>query len=244
RILQPGPNFKLPWPIESVRKVNATEIKTFSNQVPVLTRDENIVNVSLNVQYQISDPRKYLFGSRNADLVLEQAAQSAVREQVGRSDLNTVLNNRGPLAIASKDRLQAALDAYNTGLAVTGVTLPDARPPEEVKPAFDEVNGAQQVRERLINEAQAYAAKVVPEARGQGARTRTGAEGYKQATISKAEGDADRFTLLQAQYAGAPEVTRKRLWLETVQKVLSENRKVIGSDGRQVIYVPLPADAS
>lgn len=102
RILQPGPNFKLPWPIESVRKVNATEIKTFSNQVPVLTRDENIVNVSLNVQYQISDPRKYLFGSRNADLVLEQAAQSAVREQVGRSDLNTVLNNRGPLAVASR----------------------------------------------------------------------------------------------------------------------------------------------
>ncbi|APO96810.1 FtsH protease activity modulator HflK [Xanthomonas vesicatoria] len=243
RILQPGPNFKLPWPIESVRKVNATEIKTFSNQVPVLTRDENIVNVSLNVQYQISDPRKYLFGSRNADLVLEQAAQSAVREQVGRSDLNTVLNNRGPLAIASKDRLQLALDAYNTGLAVTGVTLPDARPPEEVKPAFDEVNGAQQVRERLINEAQAYAAKVVPEARGQGARTRTGAEGYKQAVISKAEGDADRFTLLQEQYVGAPEVTRKRLWLETVQKVLSENRKVIGSDGRQVIYVPLPADS-
>ncbi|CAD0347285.1 MULTISPECIES: FtsH protease activity modulator HflK [Xanthomonas] len=242
RILQPGPNFKLPWPVESVRKVNATEIKTFSNQVPVLTRDENIVNVSLNVQYQISDPRKYLFGSRNADLVLEQAAQSAVREQVGRSDLNTVLNNRGPLAIASKDRLQAALDAYNTGLSVTGVTLPDARPPEEVKPAFDEVNGAQQVRERLINEAQAYAAKVVPEARGQGARTRTGAEGYKQATVSKAEGDADRFTLLQEQYANAPEVTRKRLWLETVQKVLSENRKVIGSDGRQVIYVPLPAD--
>ncbi|MFC7519212.1 FtsH protease activity modulator HflK [Xanthomonas populi] len=244
RILQPGPNFKLPWPVESVRKVNATEIKTFSNQVPVLTRDENIVNVSLNVQYQISDPRKYLFGSRNADLVLEQAAQSAVREQVGRSDLNTVLNNRGPLAIASKDRLQAALDAYNTGLAVTGVTLPDARPPEEVKPAFDEVNGAQQVRERLINEAQAYAAKVVPEARGQGARTRTGAEGYKQATVSKAEGDADRFTLLQEQYANAPEVTRKRLWLETVQKVLSENRKVIGSDGRQVIYVPLPADGN
>ncbi|PPT51583.1 FtsH protease activity modulator HflK [Xanthomonas arboricola] len=244
RILQPGPNFKLPWPVESVRKVNATEIKTFSNQVPVLTRDENIVNVSLNVQYQISDPRKYLFGSRNADLVLEQAAQSAVREQVGRSDLNTVLNNRGPLAIASKDRLQAALDAYNTGLSVTGVTLPDARPPEEVKPAFDEVNGAQQVRERLINEAQAYAAKVVPEARGQGARTRTGAEGYKQAVISKAEGDADRFTLLQEQYANAPEVTRKRLWLETVQKVLSENRKVIGSDGRQVIYVPLPANVS
>ncbi len=244
RVLQPGPSFKLPWPIESVRKVNATEIKTFSNQVPVLTRDENIVNVSLNVQYQISDPRQYLFGSRNADLVLEQAAQSAVREQVGRSDLNAILNNRGPLAIAAKERLQTALTAYNTGLSVTGLTLPDARPPEEVKPAFDEVNGAQQVRERLINEAQAYAAKVVPEARGQASRTRTVAEGYKEAVLSKAEGDADRFTLLQQQYANAPEVTRKRLWLETVQKVLSENRKVIGGDGRQIIYVPMPADAN
>lgn len=242
RILQPGPNFKLPWPIESVRKVNATEIKTFSNQVPVLTRDENIVSVALNVQYRIDDPRQYLFGSRNADLVLEQAAQSAVREQVGRSDLNAVLNNRGPLATAAKERLQASLGAYHTGLVVTGLTLPDARPPEEVKPAFDEVNGAQQVRERLINEAQAYAAKVVPEARGQAARIRTVAEGYKDAVIAKAEGDADRFSLLQQQYKDAPEVTRKRLWLETVQKVLSENRKVIGGDGRQLIYVPMPAD--
>ncbi|PPT87054.1 FtsH protease activity modulator HflK [Xanthomonas theicola] len=242
RILQPGPNFKLPWPIESVRKVNATEIKTFSNQVPVLTRDENIVSVSLNVQYRIDDPRMYMFGSRDADQVLEQAAQSAVREQVGRADLNVVLNNRGPMATAARDRLQAALSAYRTGLIVTGLTLPDARPPEEVKPAFDEVNGAQQVKERLINEAQAYAAKVVPEARGQAARTRTVAEGYKEAAIARAQGDAERFSLLQQQYQNAPEVTRKRLWLETVQKVLSENRKVVGGDGRQLIYVPMPAD--
>jgi len=162
-----------------------------------------------------------------------------VREQVGRSDLNSVLNNRGPLATAARERLQAALALYNTGLVVTGLTLPDARPPEEVKPAFDEVNGAQQVRERLINEAQAYAAKVVPEARGQAARTRTVAEGYKEAAIARAQGDADRFSLLQEQYAGAPEVTRKRLWLETVQQVLSQNRKVIGGDGRQLIYVPM-----
>lgn len=244
RILQPGPNFKLPWPIESVRKVNATEIKTFSNQVPVLTRDENIVNVALNVQYRIDDPRMYVFGSRDADQVLQQAAQSAVREQVGRSDLNTVLNNRGPLATAAKERLQASLTAYRTGLVVTGVTLPDARPPEEVKPAFDEVNGAQQVKERLINEAQAYAAKIVPEARGQAARTRTVAEGYKEAAIARANGDSERFSLLQQQYKNTPEVTRKRLWLETVQQVLAENRKVIGGDGRQLIYVPMPADAA
>ncbi|MDG2524899.1 FtsH protease activity modulator HflK [Stenotrophomonas sp. HITSZ_GD] len=239
RTLQPGPNFKLPWPIESVIKVNATEIKTFSNQMPVLTRDENIVNVELNVQYRVDDPRQYKFGTFDADQVLQQAAQSAVREQVGRSDLNAVLNNRGPLATAARERLQASLTAYNTGLVVTGLTLPNARPPDEVKPAFDEVNGAQQVRERLINEAQAYAAKVVPEARGRAASTRTVAEGYKEAVTAKAQGDADRFSLLQQQYAGAPEVTRKRLWLETVQEVLAQNRKVVGGDGRQLIYVPM-----
>ena len=244
RILQPGPNFKLPWPIESVVKVNATQIKTFSINVPVLTRDENIVNVAVNVQYRVDDPRLYKFGTLDADQVLEQSAQSAVREQVGRADLNTVLNNRGPLATAAEQRLQASLAAYRTGLTVTGLTLPDARPPEEVKPAFDEVNGAQQVKERLINEAQAYAAKVVPEARGQASRARTTAEGYKQAIVARAEGDARRFSLLQAEYKNAPDVTRKRLWLETVQQVLAGNRKVVGGDGRQLIYVPMPADAA
>ncbi len=244
RILQPGPNFKLPWPIESVTKVNATQIKTFSSDVPVLTRDENIVRVSLNVQYRVDDPQLYLFGTLDADQMLEQSAQSAVREQVGRADLNTVLNNRGPLASAAEERLQASLKSYRTGLSVTGLTLPDARPPEEVKPAFDDVNAAQQVKERLINEAQAYAAKIVPEARGQASRARTTAEGYKQAAVAKATGDAERFSQLQVQYKDAPEVTRKRLWLETVQQVLSENRKVIGGDGRQLIYVPMPDNRS
>ncbi|WP_411834436.1 FtsH protease activity modulator HflK [Pseudoxanthomonas mexicana] len=239
RTMQPGPNFKWPWPIESVTKVNATKIETFSNTVPVLTRDENIVTVSLNVQYRINDPRLYLYGSRDADEVLRQASQSAVREQVGRSDLDTVLGVRGPLAASAKERLQAQLDAYRTGLVVTELNLPDARPPREVQPAFDEVNSAQQVRESLVNEAQAYAAKVVPEARGEAARLRTTAEGYKTAKIARATGDAQRFTLLQDQYKNAPEVTRKRLWLETVQQVLAQNRKVVGGDGRQLIYVPM-----
>ena len=242
RVLEPGPNFKLPWPIESVIKVNATQIKTFSSTVPVLTRDENIVSVTMNVQYRVDDSRAYLFGTVDADQVLEQVAQSAVREQVGRADLNAVLNNRGPLAVAAEDRLQEQLASFRTGLSVTGLTLPDARPPEEVKPAFDEVNGAQQVKERLINEAQAYAAKVVPEARGQATRTRTVAEGYKESVIARADGDAQRFSLLAGEYRNAPEVTRKRLWLETVQQVLAGNRKVIGGDGRQLIYVPMPAD--
>ncbi|KRG69840.1 FtsH protease activity modulator HflK [Pseudoxanthomonas dokdonensis] len=240
RIMQPGPNFKWPWPIESVTKVNATEIKTFSNTVPVLTKDENIVTVSLNVQYRIRDPRLYLYGSRSADDVLKQAAQSAVREQIGRSDLDTVLGVRGPLSASAKERLQHSLDEYRTGLVVTELNLPDARPPEEVKPAFDEVNSAQQIKDRLVNEAHAYAAKIVPEARGEAARRRTEAEGYKAALIARAEGDASRFAQLQQAYETAPEVTRKRLWLETVQQVLSKNRKVVGGDGRQLIYVPMP----
>ncbi len=244
RIMQPGPNLKWPWPIESVTKVNATEIKTFSSTVPVLTKDENIVTVSLNVQYRISDPRLYLFGSRNADEVLQQAAQSAVREQVGGADLDTVLGVRGPLGSQAKERLQASLDAYRTGLVVTELNLPNARPPQEVQPAFDEVNSAQQVRESLVNQAQAYAAKIVPEARGTAARLRTTADGYKTAKIASATGDAARFSLLQEQYQSAPDVTRKRLWLETVQQVLAGNRKVVGGDGRQLIYVPMPSQGT
>ena len=239
RILQPGPNFKLPWPIESVTKVNATEIKTFSIQVPVLTRDENIVNVSLNVQYRIDDPQ-YLFGTVDANQVLEQSAQSAVREEVGRADLNAVLNNRGPLAVAAEERLQALLKAFKTGLTVTGLTLQDARPPEEVKPAFDEVNGAQQVK--------------ASDQRSPGVRRQGRAGGpwpglarpYHRRRLSRPwfprPRVTQRFSLLQAQYKDAPEVTRKRLWLETVQQVLSENRKVIGGDGRQLIYVPMTGD--
>ncbi len=239
RIMQPGPNFKLPWPLERVTKVNATQVRTFSNQLPVLTRDENIVTVSFNVQYRVSDPQLFLFGTRDAVRVLEQIAQSAVREQIGRADLDTALNARGPLSIAASTSLQASLDAYRTGLSVTELNLQDARPPEEVKPAFDEVNSAQQMNERLVNEARAYAARIVPEARGEAQRTRTVAEGYKTASVARATGDATRFSLLLDAYRGAPDVTRKRLWLETVQEVLADNRKVVGGDGRQLIYVPM-----
>lgn len=243
RIMQPGPNFKWPWPIESMRNVEVTTIQTFSNTLPVLTSDENIVSVTVNVQYRIDDPRQYLYGTAAADQVMTQAAQSAVREQVGRATLEDVLNKRGPLATAAKDRLQAALNAYRSGMVVTDLTLPNARPPDEVKPAFDDVNSAQQSRERLVNEAQAYAARVVPEARGEAARTRTAAQGYKEAAIANAQGDADRFTLLEQQYSAAPESTRKRLWLETVEQVLAHNRKVVGGDGRQLIYVPMDPGA-
>jgi membrane protease subunit HflK len=239
RVMQPGPHLKLPWPIERVTKVDATEIRTMSDNVPVLTSDENIVHVEINVQYQVSDPQRYLFGTRQPDEVLRQAALSTMREQVGRSTLDIVLGARGALSVSARERLQASLDAYRTGLIVTELNLPNARPPEQVKPAFDDVNSAQQERERLISEARAYAAKVVPEARGEAARIRAASEGYKAAMVARAQGDADRFSLLVAEYKQAPEVTRKRLWLETVQEVMAGNRKVVGGDSRQLIYTPM-----
>ena len=239
RVMQPGPHLKWPWPIERVAMVDATSIKNFNDTVPVLTRDENIVTVEVNVQYRVDDPILYLFGTRNADEVLQQATLSAVREQVGRSDLDTVLSARSALSVSARERLQAALGEYQTGLIVTELNLPNARPPEEVKPAFDDVNSAQQDKERLENEAEAYASKIVPEARGQAARVRTEAEGYKTAAIAEATGDAERFSLLLDAYRQAPEVTRKRLWLETVESVLAGNRTIVGADGNQLIYVPM-----
>jgi membrane protease subunit HflK len=241
RVLQPGPHFKWPWPVERVVKVQATQIKTFSDTLPVLTRDENIVTVEVNVQYRVEDPKLYLFGSRDGDQVLQQATLAAVREQVGRSDLDTVLSARNALSVSARQQLQQSLREYRTGLAVTELNLPNARPPEEVKPAFDDVNSAQQDKDRARNEAEAYASKIVPEAPGQAARVRTVAEGYKSAAIARATGDSERFTLMLDQYKAAPEVTRKRLWLETVQQVLAGNRTIVGGDGKQLIYVPMPA---
>ncbi len=244
RVMQPGPNFKLPWPIEQVTKVDATTVQSYTQTVPVLTRDENIVNVSFNVQYRIGDPRLYLYGTQNAREMLEQTAISSVREQIGRANLDAVLNARLPLSTAAQKALQASLDAYRTGIVVTELNLQDARPPDEVKSAFDEVNSAQQVNERLVNEARAYAAQIVPEARGEAARIKAAAEGYKTATIARATGDAERFNLLAAQYKNAPEVTRKRLWLDTVQQVLAENRTIVGGDSRQLLYLPMPGNTT
>jgi membrane protease subunit HflK len=240
RVLQPGPHLKWPWPVERTIKVNATQSQAFNDTVPVLTRDGNMVSVELNVQYRINDPKLFLFGTRDAKKVLEQAALSTVRETVGRSDLDTVLGARGGLIGTVNRQLQASLDQYRTGLIVSELNLQNARFPDEVKDAFDEAQRANADKTTAINQAKAYAAKIVPEARGQAARLRTTAEGYRTASIARATGDAERFSLLLDQYKLAPEVTRKRLWLETVQQVLSENRKVVGGDGRQLIYVPMP----
>lgn len=240
RLMTPGPNFKLPRPFESVTKVDVTQLRSISDQVRMLTSDENIVQIEYNVQYLVADPKSYLFGARDPDDTLKQAAESAVRDVIGSSAMDQVLTGeRAALAADAKQRLQTTLDDYTTGLQVSVFNLQNARPPSEVREAFDDAISAREDRERIESEAEAYASKVVPEARGDAARIRAEAEGYKQSVIARAEGDAQRFTLLADEYAKAPEVTRKRLYLETMQDVLARNRKVYAGDGDNVLYLPL-----
>ncbi|HBK57406.1 MAG TPA: FtsH protease activity modulator HflK [Xanthomonadales bacterium] len=240
RLMTPGPNFKWPRPIERVYRVNITDVRSVSDQVRMLTRDENIVQISLNVQYLVSDPEAYLFGARNPDETLKQAAESAVRDVIGSSTMDMVLTGeRAALAADARTRLQVTLDNYRTGLQVTVFNLQDARPPNEVREAFDDAISAREDKERIESEALAYASKVVPEARGQAARIRAQAEGYRDAQVARAAGDAERFNLLYEEFRKAPEVTRKRLYLETVEQVLAENRKVYAGDGNNVLYLPL-----
>lgn len=239
RIMTPGPNFKWPWPIETVRVVDATQVVEVTDEVRVLTRDENLIDIKFNAQYRREDPRMYLFGSVDPEKTLRDAAESAVREVVGRSDMDTVLFDRAELIIAAQERLQESLDFYRTGLRVVNFNLQDARPPEEVKQAFDDAIAAREDKNRIVNEARAYASKVLPEARGVAARMRNEAQGYREATIARAQGAAERFSLLAAEYRKAPEVTRRRLYLETIQEVLANNPKVLAADDGNILYLPV-----
>ncbi len=243
RLMTPGPNFKWPRPIESVVKVNVTDIRSISDEVRMLTRDENIVQISLNVQYLVSDPQSYLFGTRDPDETLKQAAESAVRDVIGSSTMDMVLTGeRAALAADARTRLQSTLDNYRTGLQVSVFNLQNARPPNEVRQAFDDAISAREDKERIESEAEAYASTVVPEARGQAARIRAQAEGFRDAIVARATGDAERFNLIYDEYRKAPEVTRKRLYLETLEQVLADNRKVYAGDGNNVLYLPLDGE--
>lgn len=228
RLMTPGINFKFPRPIESVTRVDVGGIRQTNDQVRMLTRDENIVLVDFNVQYQVADPQLFVFGVRDPDATLGQAAESAVRTVIGGSSMDTILSGqRTELMAQAKQLLQSTLEQYRTGLVLTELNFQNVRPPQEVKDAFDDANRALQDKQRLEEEAKAYASQVVPEARGDAATARAEAAGYKSQRIVRAEGDAQRFNLVEAQYRAAPEVTRKRLYLETMQEVVGHMPKII-----------------
>ncbi|MEO7014136.1 MAG: FtsH protease activity modulator HflK [Dokdonella sp.] len=260
RTMPPGFNLKWPRPVESVTKVDATQIRAVSDTVRMLTRDENIVQVEFNVQYLVDDPTLFLYSTRDPDETLKQAAESAVREVIGTSVLDAIMpdqrvepkdgaapaaNPSAELALQSKKVVQQTLERYNAGLLVTELNFQNVRPPQEVKESFDDAISAREDRQRASNIADAYAKRVVPEARGEAARILAEAKGYKAERIAKAQGDAERFNLIASEYRAAPEVTRKRLYIETMQDVVSGTPKVIDfTGGRNLLQIPVPEQAA
>jgi membrane protease subunit HflK len=209
----------------------------------MLTDDENIVNIQFAVQYILKDPQQYLFNNRNADDSVIQAAETAVREIVGKSKMDFVLyEGREQVAANAQKLTQDILDRYATGIQVSKVTMQNAQPPEQVQSAFDDAVKAGQDRERQKNEGQAYANDVIPRARGAASRLLEEADAHKNRVVAQAEGDASRFRQIYAEYAKAPEVTRQRMYLETMQQVLTNSSKVLVDTKGSNNLLSLPLD--
>lgn len=241
-ILQPGLNFRLPYPIEEVIIINVGQVRSLTHKTVMLTQDENIVDVEVAVQWRSKDPIAYKFNVVAPDPTLQQATESAVREVIGKSDLDFVLTEgRGQIAEAQQTLIQQIMDDYRTGIEILGVKMQPAKPPEEVKSAFDDAIKAREDEQRLVNEAEAYRNDLIPKARGGAARLREEANAYKARIVARAEGDASRFVQQLTEYEKAPEVTRQRLYLETMEKVLSNTSKVLldTRDTNNLIYIPI-----
>ena len=238
----PGLNIYFP-PMDRKYEQNVTRERAYTRQGPMLTEDENIIEVPLTVQYKINNLQDFVLNVASPELSLQQATESALRHVVGSTAMDQVLTEgREVLAVQVKERLQRFLDTYRTGITVTQVNVQNAQAPREVQESFDDVIRAREDEQREKNQAETYANGVIPEARGQAQRLREEANGYRDETVSRAEGEADRFTKLVTEYRKAPEVTRQRLYLETMQEVLSNTSKVLltGDKGQNsLLYLPL-----
>lgn len=242
RTLSPGFNLTLPRPIEEVTTVNVSRVRSIESASRMLTGDENLIDLAFAVQYRINEPEKFLFNVAVPEESLAQAADSAMREVVGTNNMDYILEiGRGQIALDTQVLLEEILTRYDPGIEITSFNLQEVRPPSQVRSAFDDVVRAREDQIRFANEAQAYANQVVPEARGRSARVLEEAEGYRESIIAKASGEADRFSSIYAEYARAPEVTRQRLYLETLETVYGRSAKVLMdvSDQNSMIYLPL-----
>jgi membrane protease subunit HflK len=228
--------------VRSVEVGYRNTIKTkVAKESLMLTDDENIVDVQIAVQYLVRDAQEYLFNNRRPDDSVLQAAETALREVVGKSKMDFVLNQGQKIADDATPLMQSILDRYKTGIQISKVNMQNAQPPEQVQAAFDDVQKAGQDRERLKNEGEAYFNDVVPKARGAASRLLQEADGYRARVIATAEGDATRFRQVLAEYAKAPQVTRERIYIDTMQQVFSSTSKVMldykGSGN--LLYLPL-----
>ena len=251
---EPGPRWHLPWPVEAREIVNVDQVRTIEigyrtnvkskvlKESLMLTDDENIIDLQFAVQYILKDPKEFLFINRAPEDTVLQVAETAMREIVGKSKMNFVLyEGRADIAARAKVLMQQILDRYKTGISISQVTLQNIQPPEQVQAAFDDAVKAGQDRERLKNEAEAYFNDVVPRARGVASRLKEEAEGYKLSVIANAEGEASRFVQIFTEYQKAPQVTRQRLYLDTMQTVMNNTSKILVDQkgGNSLLYLPL-----
>lgn len=263
RTVDAGPHYALPYPIEAVYKPKVTQvqrvevgfksadqsgvfrqgqIRTLPEEASTLTGDENIVNVQFSVQYQIKDPVEYLFNVTDQAAVVKNAAEAAMREVIGNSFIDSALTD-GKLQIQTEatDLLQQILDRYKVGVRVIAVQLQDVHPPKEVIDAFKDVASAREDKSRIINEAEAYRNELIPQARGYAAEVENQARAYKETRVRNAEGETKRFLALLEAYQNAREVTEKRLYLETMEELLSKPgmEKIILPSGTGQNTLPL-----
>ncbi len=252
---QPGPRWHLPYPIESVTVVNMEQVRRLEvgyrsggegsgakikqpKEALMLTEDENIIDLQFAVQYNLKNAKDYLFNNRSTDDAVMSAAETAIREVVGKNKLDDLLQKG---LVDTSERMQVILDSYNTGVNIISVSMQSAQPPEQVQEAFEDVNRANQDNQRQINEGQAYANDVIPKARGTASRLLAEAAGYKLKVESEARGNTSRFDQILAQYNNAPEVTRQRLFIDAQEKIMSNVSKVIvdQKSGNSLLYLPL-----
>ncbi len=241
----PGVGWRWPWPIETVTKVNVSSIKSLEIKSRMLTADVNLVDLRCNVQYQLADPLAVLFRVRRPENTLQEVSESAIREIVGQSPLDQVLGaSRQLITERTRELIQRTLNQYQTGIVVSSVNLTDVQVPEAVLASQRDANKAIEDRDRFSKEATAYANDILPKAQGTAQRQIQEAEGYKAQVVALSEGEASRFSQLATAYAASPDVTRQRLYIETVEFVMSRSRKVVldtkGANGNgNVIYLPL-----
>jgi len=251
---KPGINWRMPWPIQSDETVNLSGVRSVEVGRPVLikatnqkdssmlTEDENIIDVRFAVQYRLKDPTDYLFNNRDPDATVVQAAETAVREIVARSKMDTVLyEGREKIGIDLANSIQKILDSYKSGIYVTSVTVQNVQPPEQVQAAFDDAVKAGQDQERLKSEGQAYANDIIPRAKGTAARLIQEAEGYKARVVATAEGDATRFKQILVEYSKAPQVTRDRMYIDSMREMYNNVTKILvdTTKSNSLLYLPL-----
>ncbi|WP_353572198.1 FtsH protease activity modulator HflK [Candidatus Albibeggiatoa sp. nov. BB20] len=237
-----GLHWHLPSPIETVEIINVEEVRAVTHEALMLTQDENIIKIKLVVQYRVKDAKNYLFNVRDPDSTLHQATESALREIVGTSKMDDVLTSeRARVAVDTKLLIQDILNRYVTGLTVISVNMQDAQPPNEVQEAFADVIKAREDEERYKNQAQAYANEILQKAKGLSDKLYQESLAYKAQVIAKAEGETQRFLQVLTEYEKAPEITRQRLYLETMEQVLGNTNKIMMDvdSGNNLMLLPL-----